>query len=54
MSPLAYSLSYNGIYIGAEMILTIVIISVPAVHKALNKVKVMANENEIRERLSLV
>ena len=54
MSPFAYSLSYNGIYIGAEMIFTIVLISVPAVHKALNKVKVMANENEIRERLSLV
>ena len=54
MTPFTYSLAYNGIYIGAEMILTLVLINIPAVHKALNKVKVMANESELRDNLSLV
>ncbi len=38
-SPLAYSLVYNGIYIGAEAILTIIIISIPAVKKGFERVK---------------
>lgn len=38
-SPLPYSLAYNIIYIGPEMLLTIIVISIPAVKKALNRVK---------------
>jgi thiamine transporter len=54
MHPFVYSLGYNGIYIGAEGIMTLVLISIPAVHKAMNMIKVMANENEVRDNLSLV
>jgi thiamine transporter len=39
MSPVIYSLSYNGIYIGAEAALTVVILLIPAVAKALTQVK---------------
>ncbi len=38
-SPLPYSMVYNGIYIGAEAIVTLIILSVPAVGKALSEVK---------------
>lgn len=38
-SPLPYSMVYNIIYIGAEMILTAVIISIPAVKNALLRIK---------------
>ncbi len=41
-NPAAYSAIYNIIYIGAECVLTLVIISIPAVSKALSRVKVMA------------
>ncbi len=37
-----YSLAYNGAYLGAEALLTIIVLSVPPVRKALDKVKVMA------------
>ncbi len=52
MSPLGYSLAYNGLYIGAEGIMTIILISIPAVHKALNRIKVMANEKEIQDMIT--
>ena len=39
MSPVIYSLAYNGIYIGAEAALTVVILLIPAVAKALTQVK---------------
>ncbi len=51
MHPLVYSLAYNGSYIGAEAALTLVLISIPAVHKALNRIRVMANEEEVRGAL---
>jgi len=38
-NPFLYSLVYNGIYIGAEALITIIIISVPAVYKGLQRVK---------------
>ncbi|MDY6325469.1 MAG: energy-coupled thiamine transporter ThiT [Catonella sp.] len=38
-NPYAYSLAYNGIYIGAEAAVTIVLISIPPVKKALEFVK---------------
>lgn len=41
---LPYSLVYNGIYIFAEAIVTIVIISIPPVKNAFTRIKTMANE----------
>ena len=52
MKPFTYSLAYNGIYIGAEAVLTLILISIPAVHKALNRIKYMANEAELRDALT--
>ena len=39
MSPLIYTICYNGSYIGVEGIITLIVISIPAVTNALNKVK---------------
>ena len=44
MSAMAYSLAYNGIYIFPECGLTIVLLLIPAVNKAMTKVKNMAVE----------
>jgi thiamine transporter len=52
MHPFAYSLAYNGSYIGAEAVITLILISIPAVHKALNRVRLMANEEEVRDALA--
>ncbi|MFI3209371.1 MAG: energy-coupled thiamine transporter ThiT, partial [Eubacteriales bacterium] len=41
-NPVVYSLAYNGAYLGAEALLTIIVMNVPPVKKALDKVKVMA------------
>lgn len=41
----AYSAVYNVIYIGAECVITLIVISIPAVRKALRKVKVTANQD---------
>lgn len=41
-NPVIYSLAYNGAYLGAEALLTIIVMNVPPVKKALDKVKVMA------------
>ena len=42
-SAIIYSICYNGAYIGAEAILTLVLISLPPVSKALNHVKKLAD-----------
>ena len=42
MSPLAYSVAYNGSYIFAEGIITIIILMIPAVRSALATVKTQA------------
>lgn len=39
MHPLIYSISYQGSYLGLEMILTLIVISIPPVTKALTFVK---------------
>ena len=44
MSPLTYSLAYNGGYLGAEALLTIIVLLVPAVRKGLEQVRRMAVE----------
>ena len=41
-SALPYSLVYNGIYIFAEAVITIIILAIPAVQNALARVKAMA------------
>jgi len=43
MSAPIYSLAYNGIYLGAEAILTILLLAVPAVQKGLSNIKALAN-----------
>ena len=42
-SAIIYSICYNGAYIGAEAILTLVLIALPPVSKALSHVKSLAN-----------
>ena len=42
MNPFVYSFLYNGAYLGAEALITLIIISLPPVSKALEKVKNMA------------
>ncbi len=41
--PLPYSIVYNGIYIFAEAVITIVVLAIPAVNKGLAEVKKMAS-----------
>lgn len=43
MSPLVYSMSYNGAYMFAEAALTLIILFLPPVKKALESVKQQAN-----------
>ena len=42
--PLVYSLLYNGAYIGAEALLTVIVLLIPAVQAALLRVKRLATE----------
>jgi len=42
MNPALYSLGYNGGYLGAEALVTLAVIAIPAVAKALMQVKSMA------------
>ena len=53
MSPLAYSAAYNGSYIAVEGALTIVVLLIPAVHAALNRIKTEANEKSLRKELKM-
>ena len=43
MNPAVYSAGYNISYIGVEMIITLVILAVPAVRSALEMVKKNGN-----------
>ncbi len=43
-SPVLYSLAYNGIYLGVEAALTIVVILIPPVKKALVRIKQTATD----------
>lgn len=49
MSPLLYSMAYNIIYIAAEAALTVVVLLIPAVRMALNRVKSEAIEKGVRK-----
>lgn len=44
MSAPVYSLVYNGAYLGAEALITLVLLALPPVNKGLAKVKAMAQE----------
>ncbi len=44
MSPFVYSAAYNGAYLAAEAVITIILISLPPVKKALEYVRKMAIE----------
>ena len=48
-SPLGYSLTYNASYIGAEAILTVVVLSIPSVRTALNRIKGEALEKGVKK-----
>lgn len=43
IDALIYSVNYNGSYLAAEGIITIIVISIPPVKKALDYVKQMVN-----------
>ena len=43
MSAPVYSLVYNGSYIGAEAVLTFVLLAIPSVQKGLSHIKALAN-----------
>lgn len=43
MSVPVYSFVYNGSYIGAEAVLTVIILAIPAVQKGLASIKTLAN-----------
>lgn len=43
LSAPVYSFLYNGSYIGAEALLTVIVLSIPAVQKGLSRIKVLAN-----------
>ncbi|MCR4834601.1 MAG: energy-coupled thiamine transporter ThiT [Butyrivibrio sp.] len=53
MSPFVYSALYNGAYIAIEGVITIVVMLIPAVHSALNRIKTEANEKNLRKAVSL-
>lgn len=42
-NPLPYSLAYNGAYIGAEALVTVIILLIHAVSKGLTQIKIQAN-----------
>jgi thiamine transporter len=52
-NPILYSMAYNASYIAAEGALTIMLLAVPAVHSALNRVKIEVNEKSIRKSVQL-
>ena len=52
MNAFTYSFVYNGVYIITEGVLTAVILCVPAVRYVFKKVRYLANEDDVRARLS--
>ncbi|WP_022764466.1 energy-coupled thiamine transporter ThiT [Butyrivibrio sp. XPD2006] len=54
MSPLGYSAAYNGSYLGAEAFLTVVVLLIPAVRTALNRIKNEALEKSVVKQAQTV
>ena len=52
-TPLGYSLGYNATYIVPEAVMTIVFLSIPAVRYTLKRIKMEANEKDIRKAVQL-
>lgn len=44
MSPLAYAVAYNGSYLAAEAVLTIIVLLIPAVRNGIARISIMARE----------
>ncbi|MCR5403189.1 MAG: energy-coupled thiamine transporter ThiT [Butyrivibrio sp.] len=53
MNPIVYSALYNGSYLGAEAVLTVIILAVPVVQQGLNRVKIEMNEKSLKKQVSL-
>ena len=53
-NPALYSFAYNGAYIGLEALITVIVLLIPPVHNALNRVKTYAYEVQAKEPMSLV
>ena len=53
MHPLAYSAAYNGSYIAVEGALTTIVLLVPAIRIALNRIKIEANEKSLKKQVSI-
>ena len=53
MGPVVYSLVYNIAYIGIEALLTIAVLLVPTVRKALNRIKIEANEKNLKKEVTV-
>ena len=52
-SPLVYSITYNATYIVPEFILTIIVLSIPVIKSTLKRIKLEANEKDIRKTVQL-
>jgi len=52
-SPIIYSLSYNAMYIVPEALLTIMVLFIPVVKNTLNRIKMEANEKDIRKAVQI-
>ena len=53
MSPVIYSLLYNGSYLCLEAILTVAVLMIPAIRTVLNRIKHEANEVGVRREATL-
>ena len=53
MSPLLYSVLYNGSYIAVEAIITIAVVAIPAVHTGLNRLKFELNEKTLKRSVTV-
>ena len=53
MNPIVYSALYNGSYLGAEAVLTVIVLAVPVVQQGLNRVKIEMNEKSLKKQVSL-
>lgn len=47
MNPWVYSMSYQGAYLSAEMALTLIVITIPAVSRAISRVRLQALESQV-------
>lgn len=53
MSPIVYSFCYNGIVIGGEILMTVIVLAIPAVRTSLGRLRAMAFEETSKAKVSL-